>query len=190
MTNTKVLTNEELTLQTEALKEMQERMIVSQGDLLIQINKTNETLSTFDDRLKHQEDMTNTLGFGYHSKEFNRLKAAYLNRIRNDIFNPDVCGDDFKAGNYSLAWKPFFMSWITHDIAHHFEVSKIGNIKAENYAEAMEIASTWKPSTHRIKEALERVKEIHFEKPYKADRWSAFRHYMADTNDGELNPWA
>lgn len=184
---TRTLNNGELTTRLERLENTFKTSI---RNMDMQIDTVNTSLSALDDRLKHQEDMTNTLGFGYHSKEFNRLKAAYLNRIRNDIFNPDVCGDDFKAGNYSLAWKPFFMSWITHDIAHHFEVSKIGNIKAENYAEAMELAATWKPSTHRIKEALERVKEIHFEKPYKADRWSAFRHYMADTNDGELNPWA
>lgn len=174
----------------QAVEAMQNNMIQTQEVIMQNIADAQQAITAMDERLKHQEDVTNTLGFGYHSKEFTKLKATYLSRVRNELLSPMACGDEFKAGNYTIAWKPFFMSWINHDICRPFGVSKIGNIKTEDFEAAMDIAQTWRPSTHKLQDALERVKALHFVKPFDADRWSAFRHYMADTNDGQINPWA
>ena len=144
------------------------------------IDEINERVGVMENRITAIEKSLDVLG---SSENYAKLKSLKT-KIKERAYQ--LVGDN---EYYKEIWIGYFISGNYSVIKGYFNIASINQLPAEDYEDAMVIATTWSPSWAYLKNRIDDM-WIKFHKGKLSDKkLYALLHYIYDTKNGEINPF-
>lgn len=161
--------------QTKELPAIDQIKLIATGVIEI-----HERVEKVEDRITRIEESLDVLGSNKNAGKLRTLQAKVKSRAYQ-LVSTDI--------NHEVLWLGYFISGIYANVRSYYDIAQIKQLNVKNYEDAIDMIQRWRPSDIYLQNRINVMQNKRTKNLLNDKKIIALVQYLADTNNGEINPF-